>query len=561
MTTKTAPKPKTTPKPKTAPQSAAVLLSLPVDRLTPHPDNVRRNVGDVTELAKSIAGTGVLEPLLVLPAGDDGCHLVVAGHRRLAAARKAGLSEVPAIVRDLTAAEVIEAMLVENLQRAEITPVEEARGYGRLIELDTKVTDIARKVGRSQPHVKGRLDLLTLPDQVLDLVDVGDVTLTEAADMVKLCAAHPRAWDLLAADPTSGCWAIERRIDRDAKDALLAEEREKLVKAGLTEFTKKDWWQGWKLELNKPQEVAKLELGKAGSKHRTEPCHAVRLQVFGSAAGGWRVERTTICTDPKRHTTLVADKKRSDLQIDPDLYDTDKPPAQVQVDKALAAARQAQLDAHAARTAFAAELIRSGRLPDLGKFAATQILINASETDFPEAETVALLFDHAAVKDLGDDADAWLAQLAHDRDAPAAELVAAAWAVLFAMGDSEYLHLDDVQAWAVFDELVGHGYQPTPWELDRQQARIEAAAPPEPAPVDVDELGLSDELTELLAGPSGAAGEVILPAGSELLADLEARGWAEVDLSRNEAPNLRVAVLTAAGARVAAALAPPDQAA
>jgi ParB/RepB/Spo0J family partition protein len=570
MTTKTTPNPKTTQ----VAAPAAVLVMLPLDELAPHPDNVRRSVGDVSELAKSIAGTGVLEPLLVLPAGDDGRHLVVAGHRRLAAARKAKVDTVPAIVRDLTPAEVIEAMLVENLQRAEITPVEEARAYGRLVELDTKVSDIARKVGRSQPHVKGRLDLLALPDPVLDLVEAGDVTLSEASELVKLCADHPAAYDLLTATPDRSPWQIRRQIDEEAKAALLAEERAKLAKAGLTEFDKANWWQGWKLELNKPQEVAKLELGKAGSKHRLEPCHAVRLQMLGSS-DGWRVERTTICTAPKRHTTLGAAKDRSELQADPALYataDSASPgagSAAGRVDQAWESAFKVRQEALAARRAFAGKLIRTSRLPALDPFAAAQIVASAAEIDWPEFSEIYLVATGIDITS-GDPDDGLEAAAADWWSGPADPVAAqaAAWAALLAAGlDSQgLLGPDDDLAWQVFDLLAGHGYEPGPWELDRQAARTElltnrarttTATDDEPAdetPIDVDELGLSDDLAELLI-THAPAGEVILPSSSELAGDLTARGWATINDDRDEGPGLTVYILTAYARRVAAALA------
>lgn len=92
--------------------------------LAPHHDNPRGSLGDLSELVRSINAHGILEPLVVLPADDDGVYTIVAGHRRYAAALKAGVTDAPAVVRHLTPVEVIEAMLSENVNRADLTVAE-----------------------------------------------------------------------------------------------------------------------------------------------------------------------------------------------------------------------------------------------------------------------------------------------------------------------------------------------------------------------------------------------------------------------------------------------------
>lgn len=117
-----------------------------IDRLVGAADNLRRNV-NVTELAASIRSIGVLEPLLVTPAVDG--FAVVAGHRRLAAARKAGLEVVPCVVREMSEVERVIAMVVENEQRSDLSPIESAEGYFRLIDMGITQKELAKKVGRS----------------------------------------------------------------------------------------------------------------------------------------------------------------------------------------------------------------------------------------------------------------------------------------------------------------------------------------------------------------------------------------------------------------------------
>lgn len=147
--------------------------------IDPHPDNPRRDVGDVTELADSIRAQGLLQPLLLMPAGDR--YLVVAGHRRLAAARRLGLESLPAVVRrGLERPDAIAAMLTENLQRADLNPVEEARAYRVLVDAGWTQTDVARATGRSVATVSHRLALLVLTPEEQDLVARGEIRKSHA---------------------------------------------------------------------------------------------------------------------------------------------------------------------------------------------------------------------------------------------------------------------------------------------------------------------------------------------------------------------------------------------
>lgn len=187
---------------------------IPVDLIDPHPHNPRRDLGDLTELADSIMAHGIRQNLLLVPMhpdwpcedpdylsdGDDGreycaaCdtndrpsnirYRAVIGHRRLSAARLAGLSEVPAVVDYmLTEAQQLELMLLENIQRADLSPVEEAEGYQQLLDLGVKVRAIAKATGRAEKTVTGRLRLLALPDKVREQVHTGQATLEDAAQL------------------------------------------------------------------------------------------------------------------------------------------------------------------------------------------------------------------------------------------------------------------------------------------------------------------------------------------------------------------------------------------
>ena len=148
---------------------AITIVDIPVSQLMPNPHNPRRDVGDVRELADSIRAQGIKQELLVTPAGDrDGrpMYRVVIGHRRLAAARLAGLDMVPCRVEGMTAREERELMLVENTQRVDLTPLEEADGYQGLLDLGVEVREMAERTGRSMRLVRGRLKIASIPRSV-----------------------------------------------------------------------------------------------------------------------------------------------------------------------------------------------------------------------------------------------------------------------------------------------------------------------------------------------------------------------------------------------------------
>lgn len=179
---------------------------LPIDAISPNPDQPRRRFSDeqLKELAGSIAEHGVLMPVVVQPAGD-GYH-IIAGERRHRAARIAGLSTIPAVIRTTTGTEHLELALVENLQRSDLNPIEEARGYRRLMELGGHTQDqVARRVGKSRAAVTNALRLLTLPDDVLTAVEDGRISAGHARALLAVAGESARSalFDRIAAEGLS----------------------------------------------------------------------------------------------------------------------------------------------------------------------------------------------------------------------------------------------------------------------------------------------------------------------------------------------------------------------
>jgi ParB family chromosome partitioning protein len=158
---------------------AAGVTEIPVETIKANPDQPRRHFdeADLDELAQSIREKGVLQPILVRPAVFAGEFQIVAGERRWRSAQRAGIRAIPALVRSLSDEEVLEIAIVENVQRQDLSPMEEADGYRTLIEKFGRTqAQVADTVGKSRVHVANALRLLQLPDSVQAMVRDGQLT-------------------------------------------------------------------------------------------------------------------------------------------------------------------------------------------------------------------------------------------------------------------------------------------------------------------------------------------------------------------------------------------------
>lgn len=154
-------------------ESSQTPVKLKIMEIEPNREQPRKIFDEaaLSELADSIATHGVIQPLLVRPIKDGGYQLV-AGERRWRAARIAGLTEVPVVIKDLTDSETVELAMVENLQREDLNPLEEALGYKFMMEkLSITQDEAAQKVGKSRPAVANALRLLKLPDEIQTMVE------------------------------------------------------------------------------------------------------------------------------------------------------------------------------------------------------------------------------------------------------------------------------------------------------------------------------------------------------------------------------------------------------
>jgi ParB/RepB/Spo0J family partition protein len=236
---------------------------------------------------------------------------LVAGERRLTAARQLGLAEVPCLVRrGLDARQLVAAMLVENLQREDLAPLEEASGIRRLVELEMSQREIAAQLGCSQSHVSKRLALLELSDPIRAAIgsdDAGGITIVEALELTKL-SAHPQLQDEAFVRGRHGHYGgvtacVRMALAELGRQEAKAAARAELQRAGVKILKEQDYY-SWYSSAAKPLKGqgpgSDYEaIGVTVKQHQGEPCHAAAIDRDGTV--------TYVCREPFRHA--AADPK------------------------------------------------------------------------------------------------------------------------------------------------------------------------------------------------------------------------------------------------------------
>lgn len=231
--TSAAPKPSANAAPVSAPTVTTAVAGtsgfriLPIERIHPNKKQPRKqfNEGALADLVSSIQTQGVLQPLVVRRSGDG--YEIVAGERRWRAATRAGLREVPAVVKDYSDNIALQVALVENLQRQDLDPLEEAEAYGRLIR-DHKLTheEVALAVGKSRSVVTNTLRLMKLPEEILGYL--GDGRLTAGHARALMTVEDKKLQLALAADLVGRCASVR---DAETKARALAKSKKRQANA------------------------------------------------------------------------------------------------------------------------------------------------------------------------------------------------------------------------------------------------------------------------------------------------------------------------------------------
>ena len=254
---------------------------LRIDQLHPHPANPRKDLGDLTELTDAIKAKGILQNLTVVPYWSpvhkrimEGLYTVIIGHRRMAAAKLAGLTEVPCVIADMTDKEQIETMMVENVQRSDLTVYEQAEGFQLMLDMGSTVDQVAQKVGLSATTVRNRAKLTKLDKKKFKQAEARGGTMTDFMKLhdIKDEARRNHVLEAIGTADFNQRYQAAIRKEKDAEwlretidafraadwcDEITAEQRDELVKA------KKIDYQGnhgtWnKKPVQKPQDADKL---------------------------------------------------------------------------------------------------------------------------------------------------------------------------------------------------------------------------------------------------------------------------------------------------------------
>jgi ParB/RepB/Spo0J family partition protein len=280
--------------------TAPNVQNLPIEQIDPSPDNPRLafggDLGDLTELTESIRAQGVLQHLVICPEAE-GRYQLVFGHRRLAAAQAAGLTEVPAEIRDYDATERFAAMYGENFGREGLTPLQEAWAYQQALnrkgpggkKLFTQ-RNLAERLGVSQAKISKYTGIFKLPEHVVAMLTGGELTITEAIHLVLLAKDPARVEAALGDfrqhhDMELAVRTQQSDIERQARVAkTLADLKKQRVRVAPDD---------WREQGGKKLGDGYYDLHQTPEEHVGEPCHAAMVTHHGDVA--W------VCTDPDRH--------------------------------------------------------------------------------------------------------------------------------------------------------------------------------------------------------------------------------------------------------------------
>lgn len=449
-------------------------LMVPIGAIKPNPANPRRDIGDLDGMVASIHAVGLLEPLVVEWASPSSPYMLLAGHRRLAAAKAAGLAEVPCLVRrgEVEPALRMEMALVENLQREGLSALDEADGYAELTKLGLSQRRIAERVGCSQSHVSKRMDLLALPAALQAKVGKKKDGLTlEAAAALARLKDHPEKLEAVAKQrPDLIVGAVEQAeadITWEARRAEVVAAAKAKKEAIVDE--PRDQWSARKFKTLGKWAHKDRELELDVRKHQAEPCHAVMIPKFRSYYND-KPAATPVCTDPTRHTAKGASTLTVRVVAAPR-----RQPTELEVEQA-----QAKIAAKEAAAARAAVLARAlaeytPKGPTSAELRMTLKGAVYAMRGYDTAETACELLgltpaDRNSVSATYEALDRYVGDLVPLQLHRAALAFALASVELVLSGPS-YSRWETKGVAEHYEYLMGLGYEPSPWE----QARVSEA--------------------------------------------------------------------------------------
>ena len=216
------------------------LIYIPVTRLFPHPDNPRKDLGDLTELANSIKEKGIMQNLTVVPRINS-TYTVIIGHRRLAAAKAAGLEEVPCIITEMSPQEQVATMLLENMQRSDLTLYEQAQGFQMMIDFGENVETISKKTGLSESTVRRRVKLSELNQDTLKKVSNRQISIGDLDRLGKIEDENERNKVLSHIGTNNFENEFKKALEAQKTQKIIAKAKEAFADIDITEIKTQDY--------------------------------------------------------------------------------------------------------------------------------------------------------------------------------------------------------------------------------------------------------------------------------------------------------------------------------
>ena len=292
----------------------AEITYIPVTRLHPHPDNPRKDLGDLSELAASIKENGIFQNLTVVdddPTEYVSDYTVIIGHRRLAAAKLAGLTELPCVIVEMTPAEQVQTMLLENMQRSDLTVYEQAQGFQMMLDFGYTVEQVAEKSGFSQATVRRRVKMMELDQDTLKEVSVRQISLGDFDDLAKIDDLSLRNRALKEIGTVNFREELKKAQIEDDTAKKLPEVKTWLKKAGAKKITNQESWSKDYLRDAKGHSFSNIWIDQLGTENnKFPPDDLVEGKTLFYVIDG---RRLGLYVDPQRAARTSTKKSREQL--------------------------------------------------------------------------------------------------------------------------------------------------------------------------------------------------------------------------------------------------------
>ena len=305
-----------------------ILTYIEIGKLFHHPNNPRKELGDLTELTESIKQNGIMQNLTVVPIDNEDAYYVVIGNRRLEAADIAGLEELPCVIAEMTEQEQVATMLVENIQRSDLTVYEQAQGFQLMLDLGEDISAIADKTGFSQSTVRRRVKLLELDEKKKKKASERQVSLADLDRLNQIEDIKLRNKLLDDVGTNNFEYRIKNALTEQERKAHEKEWHKLAEENGLNEIASADRWNGSYDRIctctdpNKDEDIEKFNVAVANNDEVLFFINFGTITLFKSAdkaeSDPQEIERAKAREERERRTTALkeAGERAYELRVE-----------------------------------------------------------------------------------------------------------------------------------------------------------------------------------------------------------------------------------------------------